>query len=346
MRVLIIGGTAFIGPALVRQLVERGHEVAVFHRGQTRAELPAGVRCFLGDRHDLGARIGEFRQFRPAVVVDMIAFTEADAVGLIEAFRGVAERAVVISSADVYRAYGRFIGIESGPAESTPLAEDAALRAVLYPYRSQAAGPDDFAYSYDKIPVERRALADVELPATVLRLPMVHGPGDTHHRLWPYVSRMDAGRPAIVLDEKMARWKCPRGYVENVAAAIALAVETQRVGSRIYNVADAIAFTEADWIRQIGEVAGWRGEVMIVPSGRIPLSYRVDQSLDTDTSRLRAELGHNETVSLKEAIARTVAWERANPPPASKGIGLLDIGEEDALLEDLGIQSSKFKVQD
>ena len=42
MRVLIIGGTHFIGPAVVRSLHEMGHEVTVFHRGQTTADLPSG----------------------------------------------------------------------------------------------------------------------------------------------------------------------------------------------------------------------------------------------------------------------------------------------------------------
>ena len=39
MKVLVIGGTNFIGPHVVRQLIERGHEVAVFHRGETKAKL-------------------------------------------------------------------------------------------------------------------------------------------------------------------------------------------------------------------------------------------------------------------------------------------------------------------
>lgn len=43
MRVLVVGGTGFIGPYVVRALVEQGHEVSVFHRGSSEAELPAGT---------------------------------------------------------------------------------------------------------------------------------------------------------------------------------------------------------------------------------------------------------------------------------------------------------------
>src|SRR5262249_51564849 len=157
-----------------------------------------------------------------------------------------------------------------------------------------ARGTDDFSYSYDKIPVERVVLGEPDLPGTVLRLPMVHGPGDPCNRLSPYLTRMDDGRPAIVLDEQMARWKCPRGYVEDVAAAIALAVVDERAAGRVYNVAEPDAFAEAEWVRRIGEVVGWRGEVVTVSGGRIALPYRMEQWLDTDSGRIRGELGFNE----------------------------------------------------
>jgi nucleoside-diphosphate-sugar epimerase len=335
MRVLIIGGTSFIGPPLVRRLADLGHEVGVFHRGQTHADLPADVGRILGDRQDLGRHVEAFRRFGPEVVVDMIAFNERDASGLLATFRGLARRSVVLSSADVYRAYGRFLGLEPGPIEPTPLTEDSPLREVLFPYRKQAEGPDDFRYAYDKIPVERVVLGDPELPGTVLRLPMVHGPGDPGHRLFPYLKRMDDGRSAIVLDEGTAGWRCPRGYVEDVAAATALAVVDERAAGRVYNVAEPAAFTEAEWVRRIGEVVGWQGEVLTAPVGRIPTPYRFEQDLDTDSGRIRRELGFIETMAQRDALERTIAWERANPSGPSPGIGLLDDEAEDALLSEM-----------
>jgi nucleoside-diphosphate-sugar epimerase len=335
MRVLVIGGTHFIGPPVVRRLVGLGHEVAVFHRGQTQAELPPSVERILGDRHDLGAYLGHFRRFGPEVIVDMIAFSEADAVGLTATFRGLALRTVVISSGDVYRAYGRFLGLEPGPIEPTPLTEDSPLRTVLFPYRNQAQGPDEFFYRYDKIPVEQVVMGTPDLPGTVLRLPMVHGPGDPYGRLSPYLKRMDDQRPAIVLDEGMARWKCPRGSVEDVAAAIALAVGDERAAGRTYNIAEPVAHTEAQWVRRIGEVAGWRGEVVTVPGGRNPMSYRIDQDLDMDSRRIREELGFAELVAPLEALGRTITWERAHPVGPTSGVGLLDYQAEDALLAEL-----------
>jgi nucleoside-diphosphate-sugar epimerase len=335
MRVLILGGTGFLGPPLVRRLVHDGHEVTVFHRGHTRSTLPPSARSILGDRRHLADGADELRRCAPEVVVDMIAFTEKDALGLLNTFRGLSQRTVVVSSADVYRAYGRFLNQDPGCVEPTPLDEDAPLRTVLFPYRSQAQAPGDFFSTYDKIPVERTVLADPALPGTVLRLPMVHGPGDPYRRLSPYLKRMDDRRPAIVLDEALARWKCPRGHVENVAAAIALAVVDDRAAGRIYNVAEPVAFNESEWIRAIGEVAGWRGDVVTVPRDSSSTPYRFEQSLDTDSSRIRRELGYVEAVAARESLEQTVAWERANPAAASTGIGLLDYETEDAVLAEL-----------
>ena len=156
-----------------------------FHRGQTQALLPPGVEQILGDRNELGEYTDQFRRFGPDVAVDMIAFNETDARGLVATFRGLSRRSVVISSADVYRAYGRFINLEPGPVEPTPLDENAPLRMALFPYLSQAQGTDDFVYSYDKLPVERAVLGDPDLPGTVLRLPMGSRPGRSGRPLVP-----------------------------------------------------------------------------------------------------------------------------------------------------------------
>ncbi len=98
--------------------------------------------------------------------------------------------------------------------------------------------PFDRSDDYEKILVEQVVMADPDLPGTILRLPMVYGPRDFRHRLFPYLQRIDDNRPAIVLAESIAQWRGPYGYVENVAEAIALAVTDERAANRIYNIAE------------------------------------------------------------------------------------------------------------
>src|SRR5262245_23811549 len=51
LRILVLGGTGFIGPHLVRHAVSRGHHVSIFTRGRRDAELPATVERLIGDRN-------------------------------------------------------------------------------------------------------------------------------------------------------------------------------------------------------------------------------------------------------------------------------------------------------
>ena len=50
--ILVLGGTGFIGPHMVRYAVERGHTVSIFTRGRSDADLPPGVERLVGDRAD------------------------------------------------------------------------------------------------------------------------------------------------------------------------------------------------------------------------------------------------------------------------------------------------------
>ncbi len=304
----------------------------MFNRGRTKADLPEGVERIAGDRGDLGNCVGELRRAAPEVVLDMIPMNEAEARELVDVFRGVSRRVVAVSSQDVYRAYDRVTGRDPGPPDPVPLTEESPLREKLYPYER------DGAQNYEKILVERVVMGDPGLPGTVLRLPAVYGPGDYQHRLFEYVRRVDDGRPAILLGEGMTSWRWTHGYVEDVAAAIALAVTDERAVGRVYNVGEQDPRSWAEWVREICRAAGWDGKVVSGPDGRLP--KHLDWGLDTrqhwvaDTSRIRRELGFREEVSRNEALRRAVAWERGHPPEPEDGAAF-DYAAEDAALAGL-----------
>jgi nucleoside-diphosphate-sugar epimerase len=338
MRVLIIGGTGLTGPSVVHRLVEQGHELALFHRGKNNIDLPTKVRHIFGDRDNLQDFAAELRDFGPEIVVHMIATSEAHALNVMAVFRGIAHRIVAISSQDVYHAYGRLIGLELGSVDRIPLSEDDPVRTSLYPYRDKATDVDHPFYDYDKILVERIVLGSPDLPGTIVRYPMVYGPHDRQHRLFPYLKRMDDGRPAIILDQGMAGWRWTKGYAENVAMAVVLAVTNDRASGQVFNVGEPDALSEADWVRAIGSAAGWEGRVVVLPSDRLPLSMRpemdTDQDLVTGTSRIRRELGYTEAIAREEALLKTVIWQRSHPPDQVDP-QQFDYAAEDAILASL-----------
>ena len=275
----------------------------------------------------------------PDVVIDLILSSGTQARELQRVFRGATNRVVALSSCDVYRACGVLHGSEPGPLEPVPLTELSALRTKLqtYPPEQIRMLQQVFGWlddEYDKIPVEREILGDPELPGTILRLPMVYGPGDPLRRFLPVVKRVDDRRAAILFEEKYAAWRAPRGFVENVAAAIALAAVDDRAAGRVYNVGETESLTELEWAERIASAAGWSGRFMTLPADRMPahllMPGNTDQHWTIDTTRIREELGYREPVAQADAIRRTIEWERANP--AGPSPHAFDYDAEDAAL--------------
>ena len=339
MKILVIGGTGFIGPHVIRALVAGGHQVAVFHRNACESELPPGVQDILGDRRELEAHHIAFRAFAPEIVLDVILSSGRQASALMHLFRGRARRVVAVSSMDVYRACGVLHGSEPGDLEPLPLTEDSPVRTVLRTYpperitmlQSVFGWLDD---EYDKIPVEQAVLGDPKLPGTVLRLPMVYGPGDPLHRFFPLLKRIDDGRPALLFADDFAEWRGSKGYVENVGAAIALAAVSEKAAGRIYNVAEPDVPTEREWAERVAKATGWGGRIVVLPRERTPkhliLPGNTRQHWVASSKRIREELGYREPVALDEALRRTIEWEGAHPPPFNQA--QFDYAAEDAAL--------------
>ena len=344
MRVLVLGATGFLGRPIARTLLAAGAAVTVFHRTVAQdIELPNGVDVIYGDRDALDRSIDAFRRTAPDVVVDTIPFTERQAEALMTTFRGIAKRVVVLSSGDVYRANDIAFRRVEGEVEPTPLTESSPLRDRLFPYRGQAV-PSPYGISlddYDKILVERAVCSDSTLPATILRLPMVYGPGDADgrkRRFMAYVRRMEDGRAAIPLDRLTAQWRAPWGYVEDIAEAARLCVANDRAAGRVYNVGESDRIDMGGWVRELAAVVGWTGRLVLVdepcPPPSLPRTLNLDQCLDMDTTRIRDDLGYHETVSRREALSRTVAWDRAHSP-IHVDPGQCDYAAEDAILRRL-----------
>ncbi|MEA5449517.1 NAD-dependent epimerase/dehydratase family protein [Leptolyngbya sp. CCNP1308] len=307
MNVLILGGTSFTGPHTIQHLVKAGHQVTVFHRSRS-SQLADTINQIQGDKAHLAEFADQFRAAKPDVVINMICFTESDAHLFVNTFSGLVSRAVIISSADVYRAYGRLHRTEPGIPDPVPLTEDSPLRGKI----------SIDGENYNKTAVERIVVNASELATTVLRYPAVYGPKDAKNRLYPFLRRMDDGRPTILIEDVMANWRFTHGYVEDVAYATFLATTQEQATGRIYNVGQQDMPPWGEWIRQIGTVAGWTGEVVPLPRQKLPAFLRWDEDFAQDwlldTTRIRQELGYSERVTSSEALRRTIESERAHPP--------------------------------
>ena len=344
MRLLLIGGNGFIGQFVVAALKQQGHTVAVFHRGTTA--VPDGVDEIRGDHNQLHASAQELQRFAPDVVIDLVLSSSRQAEELMKVFRGATRRVVMLSSMDVYRAVGISQGTESGPLQQVPLTEESELRRTLHLYPPEVLQGMRKVFpwltdDYDKIPAERivmnDGMNDPDLAGTVLRLPMVYGPGDPLHRFYPVVKRVLDQRRHIIFPETLAAWRSPRGYVENVAAAIARAATDDRAAGRIFNVCEEPSFSELEWAKKITSEMRWDGEFVVLPVDRTPRHLlkpgNAAQDWTASSARIRQELGYEEPVAIDEAIRRTIDWQRKNAPTVESS-AQFDYVAEDAAIAD------------
>jgi nucleoside-diphosphate-sugar epimerase len=314
MRILIIGGTRFIGLATTKALHEAGHTIAVFNRGKNAEAVPEGIQHIEGDRDKLLDAADALRAFKPDVVWHNIVLDDQHVRDVQEVFTGVAKRFVMTSSMDVYLAFGRLLGKEQVEPITYEADEDSPVRSVLYLYPDI---PGAYRNSkYDKIPAEKLALASTELPATVVRLPMVIGANDGQRRLLPFVLPMKAGRDKIVLDEIHAGWKSTYGYVDNMARALQMTIESDAASGRIYNAADGV-FTWLEIGQMVKDAMGWSGTFVTAKGEKLPEGLRFDmtpQDLAVRAERIRADLGYEPMIDFEEGLRRTVAWDLEHLP--------------------------------
>jgi len=303
MRVVVLGGTRFIGRRIVERLVRRGDSVLVVHRGHSE---PAGwveVEHLHVDRAEL-ARFGSVVEaFAPDAVVDTYALTAGDVDAVLPVLPEV--KTVVLSSQDVYLAYD---GLRHGRRmAATEITERSPLRRQRYPYRD--ADPD--LRDYEKLDVEDRWLPR---GAVVLRLPVVYGPHDERVREDFVLRRVRAGRREIPIGPADLRWS--RMHVDDAASAVIAALDCPAARGKAINVAEAATDSVGVWMHRILAAAGSDATLVRVPDSVLPedlwWTRRHPQHLCIDPARASALLGWTPGEPAAR-VAESVDWHLRHP---------------------------------
>ena len=193
-QVLILGGTKFIGPHLVRALREAGYEPTVFHRGTTPWPWDDAPPALLGDREQAADLRAAARAADWEAVCDLTAFKPTDSALAAEAFQDRCGIFLHVSTGSVYQV------IE---AYHNPYSEnDAQLFASALPLVRETE-PDHPAVQYglNKRACEEtllRAFEERGFPVTIIRPPIVSGPLDYTLRDYSHLLRLRDGGPLIV----------------------------------------------------------------------------------------------------------------------------------------------------
>jgi nucleoside-diphosphate-sugar epimerase len=306
LRVVVLGGTRFIGRAIVEELAAAGHEMLVVHRGNLEPDDMPPVQHLHTDRMELGAHRRELAAFGPDAAVDCRALTRADSEIVLDTLPA-GLRLVVISSIDVYRAFGALNqDLETDPV---PLDEDSAVRPTRYPYRGLMPGMEH----YDKLDVEDLYLAR---GATSVRLPMVYGEHDYQLREDFILRRLRAGRARIPFGA--GTWLACRAYVRDVARGVHLVLESPDAAGHVFNLCEDRTYSMRMWSRMILDAAGSTAELVRVSDDLLPEDLKptgnMSQHIVASAQKARSTLGWT-TSDPAESLGTSVRWHLANPPP-------------------------------
>ncbi|HET6322345.1 MAG TPA: NAD-dependent epimerase/dehydratase family protein [Hyphomicrobium sp.] len=313
MRILILGAGGFLAGSIGTALAVAGHTAIGLSR-KPPSDLSDFEAHFAADRGDTAAVLAAIDTHGIDTVIDLLAFTKAQTFPLLAALEGRIARYVLISSCDVYHRYGLLQRTERGAFSAEPISESAPLRSAFYPYRGVQPRPADdparWLDDYDKIPIESRVAVAEGFDGTILRLPMVFGPGDRQRRFRWIIEPMARNAAAMTVPRAWADWRTCYGYVEDVAAGIALASVHPGARRRVFNLGLEDTPAHREWIARFAALCGWCGEIVDDRGGATPLSQLAEQldlsvPLVLSTERIRGELGYRETVDMQTALRRT-----------------------------------------
>jgi 2'-hydroxyisoflavone reductase len=323
MRILIMGGTAFVGRHIARAAIDRGHEVTLFHRGQTGAGLFPEAAHLAGDRDDSLAALGAGQW---DATIDVSAYVPRQVDSLAAQLDGRGGQYLFISSASVYQT-----PVARGFSEDAPLIEldDPSTEQVTFE-----------TYGGLKVACERTAADRFGPGTTIVRPTYVIGPYDKTYRFTWWVDRLarggqvlapgDPADPIQVIDARdLGTWTI--SLLEDTTAGVFHAVSPrppfgfgqllEAIASRVAPEGTTLTWVDSDFLH-----------AQDVDDASLPLWPAADTESDINAADpARAYAAGLTPRPLTDSVTDLHAAERHEPTPRPDGTGLSPDREADLL---------------
>jgi nucleoside-diphosphate-sugar epimerase len=304
VKILVMGGTRFVGKPLVAQLLAEGHALTLFTRGKN--PVPAGVEHLCGDRSSaegLAALAG--RSFD--VIVDSSGRSLEDSRGVLEITGAPSHRFVYVSSAGVYA--------------------DSALWPL-----GETSPTDPQSRHSGKLDTEAWLLAE-KIPFTSFRPTYIVGAGNYNPVESWFFDRIVHGRPVPLPGDGSTITQL--GHVNDLATAMALSIGVDAAANRIYNCSSVQGITFRGLVEAAARACGKDPASVEIrsfdPSGldkkaRKAFPLRLAHFL-TDVQRVQRELAWTPRYSVEAALEDSYTNDYALRMPTSP-----DFSGDDALI--------------
>lgn len=311
LKLLVLGGTGFLGPHFVEAARKRGHTLTLFNRGKTNPDKFSGedyrdIEQLHGDRKtDLSALEGE-RTWD--AVLDTSAYIPADVTRSAKLLAPKVKQYLLVSTISVYA------------KNDVPSDETSALAVLSDPNVTEVTGE---TYGGLKALCEKAAEAELPGRTTVVRPGLIVGPGDNSDRFTYWPARADRG--GEILAPGSAEDPTQFIDVRDLAAFLLACIERGHVG--IYNAdAEPGALTMGALLRESQKAAGKKSTLTWAPADFleaqkvapwsdmpvwIPARGEYAGFGRTSVSKARAAgLGYR---PLRDTVRDTLAWWRKLP---------------------------------
>ncbi|MEU6008332.1 NAD-dependent epimerase/dehydratase family protein [Streptomyces sp. NPDC047453] len=320
MKVLVVGGTGPTGPHVVQGLLNRGHDVTLFHRGVHEPPGLPEVRHIHGDPH--------FRETIEEALsgeqFDVVACMYGRVKTLAEWFAKRCEQFVAVGGVPSYK---NVLGWteQRPPGAVLPTREDGPLADT----EGEAS-----SFAGKVLAAEREVLdraRDGDFRGTVIRYPAIHGPRNQTPHEWMVLKRMQDRRPFMILPDG-GLGILGRCGARNAAEVLLRCIDRpEAADGEAFNAADDTQYSWRQWVDVVAGAAGGSIEVASLPAelagpvqaSLIPLRDYSPQTL-FDTTKAKTLLGYQEVLSAEDQIRETVAWLQETPPDVDSQIAFVD----------------------
>ncbi len=309
MKVLVTGASGFVGRALCRSLADQGHQVTAAVRSKNTDVIEGAHRtCIIGE-------IGPETNWSSALA------------GQVAIYHLAARAHVMTETLSDPEPLYRQINVE-GTKALLKQAKASGVRRLIFlssvkvngestdtnPYtEAMPAAPED-AYGRTKKDAEDLVRREPELAPTIMRSPLVYGPGvkgnflkllGLSHRAWPLPFGSIENKRSLI-------------YLENLVDALSLVLQDERSYGQTYLVDDGRALSTPELIRSVSLALGRPSFLIPFPlyllklagalSGRSALIDRLCGSLQIDSHKIRQQLGWKPPFSVEQGLEITAEW--------------------------------------
>ena len=247
MKVLVIGGTLFVGRLLVEELLKAGHDVAVLHR-KPKHDFPKRVENLEADRNDAAQLQEALAGRRFEVVFDNVydwerGTTAAQVEATVRACGNRITRYVFLSSVAAY-------GDGLNHKESDPLAPDYHSE----PYIRHTATTERLLF---------RMHAVSGFPVVTFRPPFIYGPNNPFYREQFFWDRLRAGRPIIIPGDGHRLMQFV--YVNDLVQAMLRAMVEPKAAGEAFNIGDPKPVTQVELVERLARAANVEPSLVRIP---------------------------------------------------------------------------------